>query len=406
MLICWLLITLYGYRQAVVSSMHSIVLTSDFAKKRNVLEVGNVLQNQCNEYYDNKIKHIEQDLIDLEKGIVHLYDKKSTLINQWGHCLECKGIRPDLICEIIVNRLIELDLKKGINYVYKLLPSRYKDPTRVDNGALSHDDDWAPEYSGHIKLPHNLQNLARAPKEQLQDNERFIRDHIREWRRRHNEYTTMMHQRGIAMVDDDDHDVISTPQPYNPKQGYLYQEARKCAEILYKFGDTYKQITENIYNYPPQSTTHEVRQPECSCQACEAEDQALAKGLSYWVMYYSALFEYHRPFADKKFSQPYTGWFKTEILNKHHGKHAAAVMSKVVSYLGEERSLTREAVGDSLVTLYKKLIQFAGAFEMTMAIIDGLPKEWHERLMVPVIAHRKIKLSPILSDSAFGSEAK
>jgi hypothetical protein len=121
-------------------------------------------------------------------------------------------------------------------------------------------------------------------------------------------------------------------------------------------------------------------------------------------MYYGALYEYHRPFADKKFSASYVKWFRTEILNNQHGKHAAAVMSKVMSYLDEERELTREQVGDKLTDLYKKLVRFCGAMEMQRFIIEDLPEQWHEKMMVPCIADRKIRVGPILSESSFGSD--
>jgi hypothetical protein len=169
-------------------------------------------------------------------------------------------------------------------------------------------------------------------------------------------------------------------------------------------------MADNIKWYPPQSRNHEVRTPDdgtgCACNECELEDLELAKGLQYWNMFYQALYEFHRPYADKKFSSSYVKWFRTEILNNQHGKHAAAVMSKVTSYLGEERELTREQVGDKLTDLYKKMIRFAGALELQRWFVEDLPEVWHERLQVPCIADRKIRVGPILSESAFGSDKR
>jgi hypothetical protein len=242
-----------------------------------------------------------------------------------------------------------------------------------------------------FKLPHEISNLRQAPADWLRENKQFYKEKIGELRRREREYDTVMKERGIPAIDDGDREPESTLHPYDPKKGHLWAAAEQCYKALLKYAETFRQVMENIEQFPPQT---------------EEEDKKLAQGIAIWATVFEALNEYFRPFADEKYSQSFTRWWQTQILNAHHGKHAAAVMSKVNSYMNESRTLTREQVGDKQIDLYQSMIRFAGALECIQGIIVDFPEEWHHKLMVPCVADRKNRVHPILSEGAFGSDRR
>jgi len=363
------------------------------------------------DYYLRKIAHIEQDLIEIEAGIKTLYRSKSALINDWACALEAIGEQAtDTICSTIVNRLIELDLTSGVAYVYETLHPRFKNSerselTKAGQGYyLSHNVGNPRLYKGP---PYEGLDPRHASPDKVQKMEEYYREIAREDRRRHTEYVQIMLQRGIPIVSDDDleREPISTPKPYNPKQGHLWQATQECAIILAKLTDGYRQMAANIEDYPPRADGHE-REVDCACQLCEQEDLNLATGMKTWSFYYSALHEYLRPLADKKFAQSHTHWQRTEIMNASHGKHAAAVLSKKDTYMGKVRALTREQVGDKQYDIYEKSIRYAASLELTNYLTITLPDRWRERIMSINVADRRADVGPILSEGAFGSDKK
>ncbi len=366
------------------------------------------------DFYVQRIAHIEQDLRDLETGIFAVYRSKSALINEWATALESMGEIPvDTICSTIVHRLIELDLKSGIRYVYTLLDDKYKNQERSEltkAGFVKTDfkDDFEDVQDCTLYKPPPFVgiDLAHASPDKLQANEDYYRNLSREVRRRHTDYVQKMWERGIPIAEEaGNKDPVSTPTPYNPKKGHLWQATQETAIEVKKLWDTYNQITDNIYEYPPKADGHE-KIPDCSCEGCEAEDLRLSEGMRIWYYYYSGLREYMRPLADKKFAQSHMHWQRTEIMNSEHGKHAAAVLSKKTTYEGKVRSLTREQVGDKQYDIYQKSIRFAATLELNDYLVRTLPDRWRERIMGINIADRRNQVGPILSEGAFGSDKK
>lgn len=364
------------------------------------------------DYYTDRIRHIEQDLRDLETGVFAVYRSKSHLINDWAATLEAMGDVPtDAICSTIVNRLIELQLTSGISWVYKSLPDKYKNTerselTKLGNSLVIEDYSDLDNSTLYKPLPFQGIDLDHASHDKMQANEDHLRQLSREVRRRHNDYVQKMHERGIPIAEDSgDQSPISTPTPYTPKKGHLWKATTETAIEVKKLWDTYSQVTENIEAYPPRADGHETRD-DCACETCEAEDLKLSEGMSLWTFYFAALREYMRPLADKKFAQSHMHWQRTEIMNSEHGKHAAAVLSKKTTYEGKTRALTREQVGDKQYDIYSKSVRFAAVLELTNYLVVTLPDRWRERIMGINIADRRNMVGPILSEGAFGSDKK
>lgn len=360
------------------------------------------------DYYTQKISHIEQDLRDLETGIFAVYRSKSQLINDWAQALESMGEPVDTICSQIVHRLITLDLTSGVSLCYKLLPDKYKNSERSEltKAGFYKDSDNVEDSTLYKPPPFTGIDIKHASVDKLQANEDYYRQLSREVRRRHTDYVQVMWERGIPIAEDvGDQTPVSTPKPYNPKQGHLWKAVQETAIEVKKLYDTYNQVADNIEEYPPRMDGHE-RVPECSCEGCEAEDLRLSEGQNIWTFYYAALREYLRPLADKKFAQSHMHWQRTEIMNSEHGKHAAAVLSKKTTYEGKTRALTREQVGDKQYDIFNKSIRFAASLELTNYLVTTLPDRWRERIMGINIADRRNMVGPILSEGAFGSDKK
>lgn len=358
-----------------------------------------VLQGKTPDYYHTKIAGIKQDIQDGEKGIVGLYQKKSELIKAWAMCLEELGeLEVNTICRVIIKELIDLDCKRGIAYVWEILDPKYKRDWKHDAAGVGNEEVDTklgfPSFDAgkFLELPNEIISLETAPPEDLQENEDYLSKHVKEAKRRWQEYIDAMKRRRVARIGQKESDVISTPQPYDINHGHFYEAMVGLAEDCNDLSETCRDISEKIERYPPEN---------------EKEDKLLANGAKAWRPLFQWINEHMRPYADLKFSQSYPDWFKTEELNRDYGKHAAAVMSKVSTLTGQYRALTREQTGDLVPKLAEKALNFKSVLEIANKAFQLMQKDmphWHKRRVAPSIATRKEMVGPRLSESSFGSD--
>ena len=114
-------------------------------------------------------------------------------------------------------------------------------------------------------------------------------------------------------------------------------------------------------------------------------------------------------FTDDKYAQNMWHWFKTIIIEGHYGKHAAAVMSKIVPKCGDPkqgtikpRPLTRERVGDIKEKYLDWMYQFGEGMEYNAWWI-GVANLWDKEFHAPYNADRRNRESPNLSETSFGA---
>jgi hypothetical protein len=360
------------------------------------------------DYYLKKIESFKQDLRDNEKGIRILYSKKSDLIKGWAKCEEELGTPVNEIARKIVNELIRLDCKRGVNWAYDVLDSKYKRDYKRDLSGLGNEEAEAnvglptiESTTAYLELPHPedvSKELMSA--EDLQENEEFLAHQAKELKRRQQEYIDVMNRKRVARIGQKESEIERTPRPYDAVYGEFYQELvglplehnpGGLAADLRAFAKTIEDAAVKIAYFPPEN---------------KEEDKRLAEGIRPWRALIQWLNEHWRPYADEKFSQSLVDWWKTEKLNNSYGKHAAAVMSKVATLTGSTRSLTREQVGDVVVKVAEKAINFHGALQLADKAFKLMQEDmpsWHRRRLAPAIATRKENVSGKLSESAFGS---
>lgn len=357
-----------------------------------------VLQGKTPDYYHTKIAGIKQDIQDGERGIVGLYQKKSDLIRAWAVCLEELGTETNTIARTIVNELIKLDCRRGVNHAYDVLDKKYKRDYRHDLSGVGNEEIESNvgfptlEVGKFLELPNEIVSLETAPKEDLQENEEALAKLVKETKRRWQEYIDAMRRRGIAREGQRESEVTGTPQPYDIVHGYFYQEMMGMSEDLINTGQTCRDIAEKIERYPPET---------------QKEDRLLADGIKSWRPLFQWYNDQLRPYADLKFSMSYPEWFKAELLNRDYGKHAAAVKSKVETLSGQWRSMTREQIGDKQIVIANKAVEFKGMLEIANKAFELFQKNlpsWHRRRVAPSVATRKEMVGPKLSESAFGSD--
>jgi len=116
-----------------------------------------------------------------------------------------------------------------------------------------------------------------------------------------------------------------------------------------------------------------------------------------------------KSFTDDKYAQSMWHWFKTIIIEGHYGKHAAAVMSKIVPKCGDPkkattkpRPLTRERVGDIKEKYLDWMYEFGESMEFAAWWI-GVANVWDQQFHAPYNADRRNREGPNLSETSFGA---
>jgi len=157
---------------------------------------------------------------------------------------------------------------------------------------------------------------------------------------------------------------ISTEKP-DPKKTKLYH-------AIIEHADAWKAVADKIYEFPP----------------LEEDDMMLAQAINTAT-------ELLDPYSDEKWRKDWLQWFKIQLDNVYHGKHAAAVMNYTISHKGQKRSLTREQVGDK----YEETFKMAKKVLENMPVYSAMFKHF-TKSQEPRRSHRSIDLSDILSEKS------
>lgn len=104
-----------------------------------------------------------------------------------------------------------------------------------------------------------------------------------------------------------------------------------------------------------------------------------------------------KPWTDEKWAEDSFGWFRIQLTNIAHGKHAAAKMNEIIVREGVKRALTREQVGDAMERVIMQNLKYNQALEDWCSC-----NLWYEKLIRPPIGGRRDELGPRLSEKSLG----
>lgn len=89
------------------------------------ITVGNEHHSSTKIIKETVIKDFE-NLKDDEKVMTSLYTRKTENIKAWAKSLEESGQKPNTIARTIVNDLIRMGCRRGVNWAYEVLDKKYK----------------------------------------------------------------------------------------------------------------------------------------------------------------------------------------------------------------------------------------------------------------------------------------
>ena len=186
--------------------------------------------------------------------------------------------------------------------------------------------------------------------------------------------------RGIVLPKDQMPDTMGT-QKDDPRVTVMSKALHKMQERMQIFTNSIEELEKKVKEFPPEYD--KGVQEEIASVIDIFCDQIIDPFNSFL-----------QPLKDEKWSQSWPKWWKTQILNIDHGKHAAT-MSSGISHSGQRRGLTREQVGDRAIKSYEEAIKFSRAVQLFLHL-----NEYHAKFIEPRILDRKIKMSDKLSNSA------
>jgi len=357
----------------------------------------NIRELYSDAFCDQKIHAIKQDIRQEEQEFKTL--KKDRII-RWAELLENKHFNGSYqkpissIAAHICQELREMRCLSGMQYIYRILNSRFKSGTgRPPNLTEDYDGDLAFPQGKDISIPDipnpeeiSYDELSSAIiKTQEAEDEFDKRYHLaRSEKNRFIEVAKAKHW-PIPLKRSN---VESTPKPYESFQGHFWAATKRLAVAVRSWAHNLDNTLDNVEYYPETNL-------EWDKDAARAVD-ALAETIEI-------LAEIQRPYSDKKWAQDYPSWWRTQARREDHGKHSAAVWRPIPTLDGKERELTREQVGDRSGKLLDTQIRFSHALKALEYWIRFA--EWRKQgKMDNCIATRRDRVSPKLSESSFGSD--
>lgn len=397
-------------------------------------------------YHLQKCSEIEEDFAEFITNLDRIYTAKKDLILNWAlhlealHNLGHYKAPVTTICYYICNRLQARGFEHADSWVRKVLPQKYKDQLQAQralkpNGGINpagaqqevkkeeeeeqqeqeqkqkqeqydsagdndnaglYVEDTQGQYSNinNYNNNNNNTNNNNKPVELMTDDElrTFVEDKIQQIKEHKRQHTILKQQtellqtvcknRGIAILDLEEKNIIKTP--CNPGPSASYQAMCNLAEVVDKLCD-------KIYKFKP----------------VEGDD-ILSREITKLVFIL-------KPYADEKWAKSLQGWFKVQIDHLTYGKHAASSINYSTTLDGEKRMLTREQIGDKLDELveiaaflideqpaktdrerikqFKKAIDFIQSFFAARAIENT----WHQHFEKST-STRRYNVNPKLSN--------
>jgi hypothetical protein len=353
----------------------------------------------------SKIESITQDLADFQKEVFKIYTKKNELILDLAACKERLtelGERKEPVTTIsyeISKMLLDLGFENADSWVRKVLPSKYKDPSKVAGGKARHageepasEGPEVPEKPIALMNRDELREYTEKKVKTAKENRRRAQEQLKEA----DQLVEECEKQGIALDLDKKKDSTSTEK--DPHESASHIALERLIEVLQK-------ISNKIYEMPPS--------PE--------DDAELVKEIDNMIAFLE-------PLQDEKYRKSLLAWFHLQLENIAFGKHAAGSRKGTTVLIGsiqkgenprsEKRKITKEQVGDRYDELLKKACTIIGipvpedeaeqeaAFQKAIEkgeanfLVRSLSYDWHETSAEPRIAKRAIQVSPKLSAQA------
>jgi hypothetical protein len=341
--------------------------------------------------------------VNLENQTNIIFKTKKQIIQEWAKVL---GEQNDLgyfrypkhtICNYICQVVKENGYGMSSSWIMECLDTEYKNPESSMSGAMGAQARysktvWNESESNPIvnpdvptKMPtfieHNVP-LSQLTKEELINAGLSLREIQKKVEKDVKAYKKHCEFFNIKLPEEDKPDVISTEKP-NSKQTVIWKSLTKFHKKLETFTDSVEELANKTYEYPP--TEYDDKFQEEIAEVIDKFSDELVDPLT----------EFIQPLKDEKWTQSWIKWWRTQILNINHGKHAAGTMSAEKSHKGERRGLTREQTGDRAEKSYEVAIKMTRAIPILMHLCDI-----HSKFVQPRILDRKIKMHDKLSDSA------
>ena len=353
---------------------------------------------------DQRIKEIKQDIQRDEQDFK--YTKKTRII-KWAELLENKAINGSFdkpisfIAAHICNELREMGCLAGMQYIYRILDRRFKTNTGRPPNL---DEDYDSEFPQGKALSFPVIERPETA------SQKEVIDAILQYQSAEDEYSKRLsiakaeRNKLIEIAEEKgwpipglDTNKKQTPSPYESFQGEFWGATNRLYLAVKRWAHGLEQTLENVEHYPETDL-------EWDSKAAESVN-ALAETIE-------TLADIQTPYADKKWAQDYPGWWRTQARREDHGKHSAAVWGPIapvdpitgeIDKTQKPRPLTREQVGDRSAQLLETQLKFSKALEGLQYWIRF--SEWYRRgKLINCISTRRIDVSPILSESSFGSD--
>jgi len=341
-------------------------------------------QSQC-EKFDQNIDELVNDPNYKDHN-----KKKTEFYRDWAKALERRlelGEEIEGLEEVkdISGYIRDIKAKKGysvfeLDYVSHHLAEKYK---RVYI-KLSGDSFENLQQRGRKTAINQLYEEAKDP-ETFRKNYNAAKAELN-----HREFVA--DQCGIAIVDHKEKTpVISTDLPI-PGKSETYYAAYEVAESLEAFKKNWDGVVKKLQEFPIKD---------------KKADRRSARFLRSFVNLVDGYGRLLPSCKDEKYAFTLYKWFEVVANEEAWGKHAAAVKAKIKP-VGETikklRPLTRERVGDAKQRYWADMQAFGKAMNVH-ALFIGLV-EWRDNYgeMTQRGADRRNRLSPTLSETAFGAD--
>lgn len=373
-------------------------------------------------HFDDIIKDAKYELLRLRNEeenhpiIKEWRLKKGECIRKWAEALDGKisigtWNKPrDWICTEIRRDLRILGFNENeIDYVNQVLPKEFRRESLVREGI---GRDISPDFEEITTV--GLKDIETMNPEELQDylDKNFQVRQINKDRAKtvennlevNNEHAlSIAEQKGyhIKIPKEEKKETISTIAPLPNKCEAYYAAVDVYNKLIEEKYDQYwYKLAEKLEKYPATAAGEPI----------SPEDKKIAQFIRGKLQTLESECRMLASFTDDKYAQNMWHWFKTIIIEGNFGKHAAAVMSKIVPKCGDPkqgtikpRPLTRERVGDIKEKYLNWMYQFGEGMEYNAWWI-GVADLWDKEFHSPYNADRRNRESPNLSETAFGAK--
>lgn len=337
----------------------------------------------------------------IEDQTVILSKTKKEIILEWASVLEelqtlgHYKYPVHTICNYLCHLVKERGYGMSTSWIMECLDSKFKDPESSSSGAMGAQARYSKTVwkeanpiinpDTPTKVPsfveHNVP-LSQLNKEELINTGLSLREIQKQVEKDVKAFRKHCEFFGIKLPEEEKVSVISTEKP-DAHKTVIWQSLVKFHKKLQTFTDSVEELTNKTFEYPPDTYDHKMQE-----EIAEIID-------TFTDNLVDPLNEFITPLKDEKYTQSWIKWWKSQILNINHGKHAAGTMSAELSHKGERRGITREEIGDREEKCYEMAIKMTRAIPLLAHLCD-----MHGSFVQPRILDRKIRMKSKLSDSA------